>query len=69
MVDQNKIHKTMEAKENTILYREATKEIVAVVEKGLHYGIPNDVKAYVGSLDDFLKENPNYIYEDEEDII
>ena len=56
----------MEAKENTILYRKSTKEVVAVVEKGLHYGAPDDVKAYVGSLEDFLKENPNYTYKDED---
>lgn len=52
----------MTANQTIVLYRAATKEIIAEVHQGEKYYIPSDVSVFNGSLDEFLQEYSDYKY-------
>jgi hypothetical protein len=49
------------------LYREETKTIIAEVYQGEQYHIPNDVKVFEGTTEQFLSEKPEYKYQNGDD--
>ena len=55
-----------EATTTIVLYRKATKTIIAEVYEGEQYWRPSDVTRYNGTLDEFIAENPEYNFESDE---
>ena len=46
-----------------VLYRESNKTIIAEVKTGEQYFIPIEVKVNEGTLEDFIIEYPDYVFE------
>lgn len=46
--------------QTSVLYRPSDKTIIAEVFVGEAYSVPIDVEVYVGTLEDFLNDNPEY---------
>ena len=46
--------------ETSVLYIEESKTIIGEVFIGESYSIPDNVLVYVGTLDEFLEDNPEY---------
>lgn len=53
----------MRAATTIVLYREEDKRVIAEVFEGQNYEIPEDVSVYEGTLQEFLTENTEYVYE------
>jgi hypothetical protein len=54
----------MKATETIVLYRESNKTIIAEVYEDEHYFIQKDVSVYVGTMESFKKEFPDYKIEE-----
>lgn len=46
--------------QTSVLYRPSDKTIISEVFVGESYYIPNDIEVYIGTLEDFLNDNPDY---------
>ena len=46
--------------QTSVLYRPSDKTIIAEVFVGESYSIPIGIEVYIGTLEDFLNDNPDY---------
>lgn len=50
----------MKVETTTVLYCIETNKIKGIVEAGQHWGAPESVKPFEGTLEEFFREHPEY---------